>query len=199
MPLSKAKVALSYEHDSALLDEFERLHGAAEGSTFGIIVLRHAKALARSEWKGADTARPLASRGTRQAERIVPTLRAWAPRRIVSSPAVRCASTVGPLARAARRKVHYEPGISQDAWDDGMADVPRIIAKRVESAKTAIVCSHRPVLPDILREVSYAVGTPMGDRIRDAASLEPAAFSIVHLSVAHPSAGILAIETHNPL
>lgn len=199
MPLGKAKVALTFSHDSALLDEFERLHSAAGGSTFGLIVLRHAKALPRSEWKGADADRPLAPRGVHQAERLVPTLAAWAPRRIVSSPAVRCASTVAPFAKASGRKVRYQPGLSQDAWDEGTGDVPAVVAKRIESAKTAIVCSHRPVLPDILREVAYAAGTPMSDRIRDAAALEPAAFSIVHLSVEHPSAGILAIETHNPL
>ncbi|MFC4242307.1 NUDIX domain-containing protein [Gryllotalpicola reticulitermitis] len=199
MPLAKAKVALSYEHDSALLDEFERIHAEAGGSTFGVIVLRHAKALARSDWKGSDAERPLAARGLQQAQRIVTTLRAWSPRRVISSPAVRCASTVAPFARAADRKVRYEPGISQDAWDDGAGDIEAVVAKRVSSAKTAILCSHRPVLPDILRELAYAAGSEMGDRIRAAASLEPAAFSIVHLSVEHPSAGILAIETHNPL
>jgi 8-oxo-(d)GTP phosphatase len=199
MPLAKAKVALSYAHDSALLGEFERAHASAGGSTFGIIVLRHAKALGRGDWHGADSDRPLAPRGVHQAERIVPTLSAWRPRRVVSSPAVRCAATVAPFARARDRKVRYEPGISQDAWDDGLADVARVIAKRVESRKTAIVCSHRPVLPDILRELAYAAGEQQSDRIRDAAALEPAAFSIVHLSAEHPSAGVLAIETHNPV
>jgi 8-oxo-dGTP diphosphatase len=199
MPLAKAKVALSYEHDIQLLEEFARLHEAAGGSTFGVIVLRHAKAMARHDWDGADTDRPLAPKGVSQADRIVPTIRAWGPRRIVSSPAVRCATTVAPLARAIDRKVRLEPGVSQDAWDDGALEVPQIVAKRIVSGKTAVLCSHRPVLPDILREFALAAGTPMSDRIREAAVLEPAAFSIVHLSVEHPMSGILAIETHNPL
>ncbi|MCL2514385.1 MAG: NUDIX hydrolase [Microbacteriaceae bacterium] len=199
MPLSKAKVALSYEHDIQLLEEFARLHERAAGSTFGLIVLRHAKATARSDWKGADTDRPLAPRGELQARRIVSTLRAWHPRRIVSSPAVRCASTVAPLARAIDRKVRLEPGVSQDAWDDGALEVPAIVARRVDSRRTTVLCSHRPVLPDILRELALTSGTPMGEPIREAAVLEPAAFSIVHLSAAHPQSGILAIETHNPL
>ena len=198
MPLAKAKVALSYEHDIELLAEFERLHERADGSTFGVIVLRHAKALARAEWGGADDKRPLAPRGTQQARRLVPTLRAWRPRRILSSPAVRCASTVAPLARALDRKVRFEPGISQDAWDDGAAAVPEVVAKRIVSGKTAVLCSHRPVLPDILREFAFATGSPITWRLREAAVLEPAAFTIVHLSSQHPTAGILALETHNP-
>ncbi|HEY0248077.1 MAG TPA: NUDIX domain-containing protein [Gryllotalpicola sp.] len=199
MPLEKAKVALSYEHDSQLLEEFQRLHESAGGSTFGIIVLRHAKALARSEWGGADATRPLASRGVLQAQRIVPTVRAWRPRRLITSPAVRCESTVTPLSRSVDRKLRYEPGISQDAWEDGAAEVPEVVARRILSGKTAVLCSHRPVMPDILREFALATGTPMSDRIREAATLEPAAFSIIHLSAQHPTAGILALETHSPL
>jgi 8-oxo-dGTP diphosphatase len=199
MPLAKAKVALSYEHDIGLLEEFARLHEQAAGSTFGVIVLRHAKALGRPDWEGPDERRPLASRGVLQAQHIVPTLRAWHPRRIITSPAVRCASTVRPLARALDRKIRYEPGISQDAWDDGAAQVPEVVAKRLVSGKTAVLCSHRPVLPDILREFALATGTPMTWQLREAAVLEPAAFTIVHLSRLHPTTGILALETHNPI
>ncbi|AYG02855.1 NUDIX hydrolase [Gryllotalpicola protaetiae] len=199
MPLSKAKVALSYEHDIRLLEEFATLHERAGGSSFGVIVLRHAKALGRSEWGGVDEKRPLAARGVLQAQRIVPTVRAWSPRRILTSPAVRCASTVAPLARALDRKPRYEPGVSQDAWDDGLSTVPEVVAKRIVSGRTAVLCSHRPVLPDILREFALATGTPMTWQLREAAVLEPAAFTIVHLSVLHPTAGILAVETHSPL
>jgi 8-oxo-(d)GTP phosphatase len=199
MPLAKAKVALSYEHDIQLLEEFARLHERAGGSSFGVMVLRHAKALPRTDWEGADEKRPLAPRGALQAQRIVPALRAWHPRRILSSPAVRCASTVAPLAHALDRKVRYEPGVSQDAWDEGAADVPEVVARRIVSGKTAVLCSHRPVLPDILREFALATGSPITWQLREAAVLEPAAFTIVHLSVLHPTAGILALETHNPL
>jgi len=199
MPLVKAKVALSYEHDIQLLEEFERVHERALGSTFGVIVLRHAKALARSDWNGSDGKRPLASRGVLQAQRIVPTLKAWHPRRILSSPAVRCVSTVAPLARALDRKLRFEPGVSQDAWDEGLATVPEVVAKRLVSGKTAVLCSHRPVIPDILREFALATSTPMSWQLREAAALEPAAFTIVHLSALHPTSGILALETHNPL
>ncbi len=199
MPLQKAKAALSYEHDIQLLEEFQRLHESAGGTTFAVIVLRHAKALARSDWNGADAKRPLAARGVLQAQRIVPTVRSWQPRRILTSPAARCESTVTPLSRAVERKLRYEPGISQDAWEDGTSDVPEVVARRIISGKTSVLCSHRPVLPDILREFALATGTPMSERIRDAAVLEPAAFSIVHLSMQHPTAGILALETHSPL
>jgi 8-oxo-dGTP diphosphatase len=198
MPLAKAKVALSYQHDIELLAEFEQLHEKAGGSTFAVIVLRHAKALGRSEWDGPDAERPLAPRGTQQARRLVPTLRAWAPRRIVSSPAERCVATVAPLAKALERKVRQEPGVSQDAWDDGVARVAEVVAKRIAVGRTAVLCSHRPVLPDILRELAFATGTPFSGDLREAAALRPAAFTIAHLSAGSPSSGILALETHGP-
>jgi 8-oxo-dGTP diphosphatase len=198
MPLAKAKVALSYQHDIELLGEFEQLHEKAGGSTFAVIVLRHAKAVSRSDWSGADEERPLAGRGTQQARRLVPTLQAWGPRRIISSPAVRCVATVTPLAKALGRKVRQEPGVSQDSWDDGAARVPEVVRKRIAVGKTAVLCSHRPVLPDILRELALATGTPYTGALREAAGLPPAAFTIAHLSAGSPTSGILALETHGP-
>lgn len=198
LTLAQARTRLSYAHDVDVVDEFERLHGEQAQPSFGVIVLRHAKALSRGDWSGADAKRPLVARGVAQAERIAPAIMAWRPRRILTSPAVRCVATVTPLSRLSGRKLRLEPGISQDAWDDGDGAIREIVAKRVSAAKTAVLCSHRPVLPDILRELADAAGTVMGDYIRDAAALETAAFSIVHLSAGRPESRILAIETHIP-
>ncbi|WP_298226720.1 NUDIX domain-containing protein [Gryllotalpicola sp.] len=197
--LDEARSALSYPHDLDIVDEFVRLHGELAHPTFALIVLRHAKALARSEWSGADWKRPLAARGQFQARSIVPTVRAWSPKRIITSNAVRCVSTVKPLARALGRRPKLVEELSQDAWDEGKSAAADIVAKRLERRKTAVLCSHRPVLPDLLLELALATNTTMGDYIRDAAALEPAAFSIAHLRVEDPFTGILAIETHRAL
>ncbi|WP_296194122.1 NUDIX domain-containing protein [uncultured Microbacterium sp.] len=198
MPLRKARKALSYPVDLEILDAFVALVEHEGIDTFPIILLRHAKALPRDGWKGADAARGLAARGTNQAKAIVGPLLAFGPKRIVSSPAVRCVSTITPLAAAIEREPELTPLISQDAWDDGTADVRAVIGERVRARKPVVVCSHRPLLPDLLAETALATATVRGSYVTSASELEPAAFSVLHVSRTHPGSGIIAIETHAP-
>ncbi|MFK4760511.1 NUDIX domain-containing protein [Microbacterium sp. ZW T5_45] len=196
--IKKARARLSYPVDLEILDFFENLVEQGGLRSFPVIALRHAKALARSDWDGADAARPLTERGRRQAESIVGPLRAFGVRRIVTSDAVRCVETVAPLAHALGRKPTQTEKISQDSWEEGIGDLHGIIAKRIRSGKPAVLCSHGPVLPGLLSEIALATGTIHGSYVGAAADLEPAAFSVVHLSASNPGSGIIAIETHVP-
>ncbi|MBM7505553.1 NUDIX domain-containing protein [Agromyces aurantiacus] len=196
--IKRARGYLSYEPDREILDNFAALVEQEITGTFGIIVLRHGKAQARGAWKGTDASRPLVERGVKQAAALVGMLGAWAPKKLVSSPAVRCVTTVAPFAAASGLPVKRDDGISQDAWEAGNDEVRRVIGKRVRVGKTAVVCSHGPVLPEIMREIALATGTPLGSYVSDAAGLEVGEFSVVHLSASNPSSGIIAIETHAP-
>ncbi|GAA1139206.1 MULTISPECIES: NUDIX hydrolase [Microbacterium] len=196
--VKKARARLSYPVDHEILDFFSTLVDDGVLRTFPVIALRHAKALSRSEWDEADAARPLTERGRRQAASIVGPLRAFGVRRIVTSDAVRCVATVAPLAKALGRKPILTAKISQDAWEDGSDDLRSVIGKRVRSGKPAVLCSHGPVLPGLLTEIALATGTIRGSYVSSAAALEPAAFSVVHLSASNPGSGIIAIETHIP-
>lgn len=196
--LKKARKALSYPVDLEILDEFERLVDDGVLHTFPVIALRHAKAVARSDWKGSDATRPLTDRGAQQAEAIVAPLRAFGVRRIITSDAERCRQTVAPLARALKRAPKETALISQDAWEDGLSDVRTVIGKRVRARKPAVVCSHGPVLPEILSELALATGTMHGSYVSSASALDLAAFSVVHLSKTNPGSGIISIETHIP-
>lgn len=196
--LKKARARLSYPVDVEILDFFAKLVDDGVLRTFPVIALRHAKALPRSEWEGSDASRPLTERGQRQAKSIVGPLRAFGVRKIVTSDAVRCVSTVAPLAKALGRMPVQTEKISQDAWEDGTDDLRSVVGRRVRSGKPAVVCSHGPVLPGLLSEISLATGTIQGSYLSSAADLEPAAFSVVHLSATNPGSGIIAIETHVP-
>ncbi len=189
---------LSYPVDVEILENFLRFVDDGVLETFPLIVLRHAKALSRDDWDGPDAARPLSPRGRKQADAIVGPLRSFGVRRIVSSDAVRCVATVEPLAKALRRDIRTTPLISQDAWEDGTTDARTVIGKRVRARKPAVICSHGPVLPDLLNELALATGTLRGSYLGSASALEVAAFSVVHLSLTNPGSGIAAIETHLP-
>ncbi|MGX5697898.1 NUDIX hydrolase [Agromyces soli] len=194
--VKRARGYLSYAPDVEILDAFAALVEQGVLGTFSLTVLRHGKAVARSEWDGADESRPLAVRGVSQAAALVDTLAAWAPRRIVSSPAVRCVTTVTPFSAASGVPIKRDAGISQDAWERGEGEIRRVVGKRVRVGKSAVLCTHGPLLAEVLREIALATGTPLGSYASDAAQLEPGAFSVVHLSATNPSSGIISIETH---
>jgi len=196
--IKKARGYLTYERDVEILDAFDALVKQGITSTFALIALRHGKAAPRGDWDGPDASRPLTERGVRQSASDVPTLLSWSPRRIVTSDAVRCVATVAPLAAATGIKPHRDHAISQDAYEEGKGDVRGIVGKRVRSRKTAVLCSHGPVLPEILREIALATGTMPGQYLNDAADLDTGGFSVVHLSRTNPASGIVSIETYSP-
>jgi 8-oxo-(d)GTP phosphatase len=194
----KALARLSYPVDIEILENFLRFVDDGVLATFPIAVLRHGKALAREDWTGADAARPLTDRGSKQAKALVGPLRAFGVRKVVSSDAKRCVDTVAPIAKSLHKDIRTSPLISQDAWEAGTADIRAVIGKRVRARKPVVLCSHGPVLPEIMRELALATGTLAGSYLGSAAALETGAFSVVHLSATNPGSGIVAIETHQP-
>ncbi|MCR2817384.1 NUDIX hydrolase [Microbacterium sp. zg.Y1090] len=196
--VKKARSMLSYPVDIEILDGFARLVDDGVLETFPLIVLRHAKAVAREDWHKADAKRPLSPKGARQAAALVGPLSAFGVRRIVTSPAERCVATVTPLAAALDRRIERTALISQDAWEEGRSDARAVVGERVRARKPTVLCSHGPVLPDILTEIALATGTMRGSYLGSASALEVAAFSVVHLSATNPGSGIVAIETHSP-
>lgn len=194
----KALKYLSYPVDVEIVENFLKLVDEGALQTFPIVVLRHARAVDRDGWKGADADRPLTSRGVKQADQIAGPLRAFGIKRIVTSSALRCVSTTVPLAASLGREIIRTDRISQDALEAGTADVRGVVGKRVRARKPAVICSHRPVIPEIFRELAFATGTIEGRYLVDAGNLPPAGFSVVHLSETNPGSGIVSIETYEP-
>lgn len=194
--IKRARSYLSYPADVEIIDAFSRLVDNGVTSTFALIALRHGKAKSPSSWDGPDRTRPLTERGVKQSASAADSIEAWHPRRIVTSTATRCFTTVAPLAALTGIEVKRTDAISQDAYENNTADVRGVVGKRVKAMKTAVLCSHGPVLPEILREIALATGTTLGSYVSDAADLETGGFSVVHLSATNPSSGIIAIETH---
>lgn len=196
VPLERAHKHLTYAQDVDVLEVFKRLieHNALE--TFSVILLRHAKAESRSAEFPEDYRRPLSEFGNAQASMLVPTITAFGPKRIVSSTADRCMRTVAPTAKALDKSVRAKANLSQDAWDVGEADIRSVVGKIIRKGRSTVICSHRPVLPDIARELALATGSLPGDYLDDASALPPGGFSVFHFSKTNPSAGIISIETY---
>ena len=198
LPLKKAAAALTYERDGQIVERFRMLVDEGVTRTFAIIALRHAKAIPPYQFHGPDAERTLTERGRTEAKAIVPGLRAFGVEKIVTSTAVRCLQTVEPLAKALKLSVKQTALISQDAYESAESDIRQVVAKRLRKQTTVVLCSHGPVLPEIVREVARVTGTAPAVTVSRAGDLPVAGFSVLHLSVDRPGAGIIAIETHTP-
>ena len=196
--MKKARKLLSYPHDLAVLDAFEQRLAAGQARTFAVIALRHGKAVAPASWDGPDSTRPLLQRGTDQAKGVAAGIAAFSPARLVSSTATRCLATIQPLADLMKKTVTMTDTISQDAYENAASDVRGEVSRRLSKRRSVVLCSHGPVLPDIIAEVGRLTGTDNRTELRNAAALSTGEFSVLHISLESPLSGIVAIETHGP-
>jgi 8-oxo-(d)GTP phosphatase len=137
VPVAEAASALSYGRDRDVLEALPQ----------PLLVVRHASAGDRDDWKGPDADRPLDARGRRQAEQLVDRLAPFPIRRIVSSPFVRCVDTVEPLAHAHGLEVE-----SSDDLAEG-ANRERVRRLLLELGDEAVICMHRPELEPFFGKV----------------------------------------------
>ncbi len=148
--LGEARRLLTYKHDIELLDAFAELREAKSHRTQTLIVLRHAKAESRDDWNDDDLARPLTESGAARASALVPLLRAYGVRRVVTSPAVRCAQTVEPFAHDISTFLEIDDRLSEETR---FGQVNRSITAMLDRKKPVVLCTHRPTLPWIFDAV----------------------------------------------
>ena len=140
----KARRMLTYADDVALLERVEE----HPKRTTALVVLRHARARKRDGWDGEDAERPLTGAGRRDAEALAPLLAAYGVTRVVSSDSTRCLQTVSPYADEHVLAVETEPGLSEEEWSP--ASVRSVLEVLLAGKEGAVICTHRPVLPEVL-------------------------------------------------
>ncbi len=198
LPLDKARKRLTYEHDRDVIDRFAERLKAGNARTFAIVTVRHGKAVPPSTWDGPDSTRPLMQRGSDQSIGIAKGIAAFAPQKIISSTAARCLATIDPLAKLTGLDVKASTGISQDAYESGGGKVAQIVSKRLKKRESVVLCSHGPVLPQIIEQVAVQTGSVIDVGVRRSADLSTGDFTVLHVSRDHPKSGLVAVETHSP-
>ena len=104
----RAAERISYNRDNEVIADFARL----PAQTVPIILLRHAKAVAKSHWKRSDDHRPLDDAGRADAKALAELLACFGPRaRLITSPAARCVETLRPLAELSGAELREEPSL----------------------------------------------------------------------------------------
>ncbi len=109
-----------------------------------LLVVRHARAGRRSAYAGDDLDRPLSTRGRAQAEALVPLLASFRPRRILSSPALRCFETVRPLADSLELNIESVGELGEGNGPEALRLLERM------AGEPAVLCTHRDVATELL-------------------------------------------------
>lgn len=179
----KAAKSLSYEHDRDLLLEVVQLHQAGELETRALILLRHAKATPREKWSGEEAKRPLLPEGKSQAKRLVKVLAAYSPKRLVTSPWTRCHQTVEPYAKTFRRTLISRSQLTELSNALSPRRTKHAVESLFDSAKSALLCSHRPALPTITQTLASRAKDEVREQILQATTLQPAEFVVLRFSM----------------
>lgn len=196
LSLSKAAKLLTYSRDRDLLAVLEERITNGTARTTPVIALRHAQAAPAIGWPGNDESRPLTSRGQAQAMQIVSILRAYQPTRVLTSTAVRCLATVGPLTHELELEPEITASISQNL-SLGWSDVAQTVNDVLDAGQATVLCSHSPMVPSILDAVSKQCAS-VPDKLEALGMLATAEFVVLHLARTDDDLRLVHAEAHGP-
>jgi phosphohistidine phosphatase SixA len=121
--------------------------------------VRHAGAGDKGQWSGLDEQRPLSDVGRLEADGLVALLADFPVVHIVSSPALRCAQTVQPLARTRELAVSTDVALARDA------DVDHAVELLLDPDADGVVwCSHRELIAPVM-VMLQDLGAPISDKL----------------------------------
>jgi 8-oxo-dGTP diphosphatase len=199
-----ARRVLTYEFDQQILDEVMTLYVQKSLRTKPVIILRHAKATPRSDWKGGkgldDGHRPLLPAGSLQANALVPLLGAFAPQRLVTSTWVRCKSTLAPYAKRRKIKLVERSQLSELGNANGPQRTEKVIRDLIEDGRSVVICTHRPALPTIVSTVASFGNDSQATSLEATLTLAPGDMTVVHMTREKELAKrrIVSIENYSP-
>ena len=150
-----------------------------------MVLLRHAKALKRSEWQNDDDDRPLDAVGQIQARNLPKTFVPYGTSSIYSSDAMRCAETVFPLSQEIGKIITYVSDLSEYVFHKDKEAAIKYTEELIEQEENILVCSHNPILPNVIKKL---VGKKVFKSFRR--ELEPAEAIILH----HRDGEVVALD-----
>lgn len=195
----QAAALLTNATDREPLQALVAAHGERRLRTVPLVVLRHAKAKPRSAWSRAEEDRPLAATGRRQALAVRRLLAVWAPEKIVSSPWRRCVETLSPLVKDTGLPLKDKRSLTEAAAKAKPKKTRRVMRGLLEKRRALVVCSHRPVLPELFREVGAAVGPQEVLAVLPAEDpfLRPGGVLVAHQGLDR-GGSVVALECYDP-
>jgi 8-oxo-(d)GTP phosphatase len=186
---NKAAKRLSYPRDVQLM------RAAIDAPrTVPLIILRHTQAMRRSGWRQDDNRRPLLASGHVHARKLVPLLNAFGVEQLYSSDAVRCISTLQPFADDIAAAIRLEHLFSEIGFDTSKGASLKRLNRLIAKPEPLVLCTHRPVLPDLVAHIARKLGLDAGKHLD--AALPPGGMIVLHRSFSNRGVQVPAIERH---
>ena len=120
-------------------------------------MVRHAHAGSKEEWDGDDRLRPLSERGRSEAMGIADVLAGFSPRRVLSSPYLRCLQTVQPLALRLDLEIEESDLLAPDA---GRRAATFLHSLARQGGGPVVVCTHGETIEGLQKRVVQSTRLP---------------------------------------
>jgi 8-oxo-dGTP diphosphatase len=191
---ARARELLSYPDDVELLDV--ALPGdALPERTWPFVVVRHARAVKRTDWTGEEDERPLLERGHVQSRELAPLLACFDLRHLVTSPWARCVQTLLPTAELLGVPLTEEDPLTEAGHELDPVGAAELAGELIAEGAGVAVCSHGPVLPTLQTAVSaHADGVAVQDVLEH--RLGKGDLVVAHLVQRGSTARVVAAERH---
>lgn len=144
--VGRAYQLLTYNVDRSVMRDF----ASSPVADSVIVLVRHAKAGKRSDWRGDDNLRPLDPGGVRQAEVLSTLLSFFGPNRVYAADRTRCIQTVEPLAHALALDLRIEPAFADEAYEPGSGGTVNRLLALAKPGKVSVVCSQGLTIPALI-------------------------------------------------
>ncbi len=174
---SKVAGILTYEQDVDVVAEALKV----SRNTVPFILLRHSDAEKRIDFAErhngnppADQLRPLSDEGIGFTKAIADALNAYGIEFAYSSVSKRCVDTLAP-AFATKASLNLEEVFSEEGATENPTSAKKRIRELISIPDASVLCSHRPVMPLLIRTISKLSGSrePMS-------KLKPGQFVVYH-------------------
>ena len=145
-----ARHFLTHDEDRDLLDDFM----SKERYASTLILLRHAKAVKRSEWNDYDLDRPLNNDGVQQSHKLAKQLEPFGIQGIYSSDATRCFTTVEPFSQSSGIKVNVAKDLNEEEFDKSSKTSVEYVRQVMKFEGNHLVSGHNPIIPHVLSKIA---------------------------------------------
>ncbi len=150
LPAKKAIERLTIKDDRKILKKFLKMGR----DTKPFVLLRHAKAIDRSDWLGDDGDRPLTEKGQRQVKDLIASLHVFDLKEVHTSDAIRCLDTAAPIATAYGLRPVINSDLSEYTFSRNKDSAARYIKNLFERDEAILVCGHNPILSKIVKKMA---------------------------------------------
>lgn len=164
-----------------------------------LILLRHAQAEKRVEWSGrypekppVDMVRPLSQVGFSQVDQITQVLHAYGIKKVISSDASRCISTITQFATEINQPINAYQSLNELGWQSDTSPALELLMDALKNPLPQVICGHRPALPEMASFIQSQIESVELD-----AALAPGAMLVLHRTINKGTISIKSYEIIN--